>query len=91
MRGSRRAAAMAVGLVAAVAVAAPGGAAAQSTTTHKLDRVEPITVQADDGARLRGHVYLPDRPGPLATVLNLSPYHDAAGAGSPPRTRRRTA
>lgn len=71
----------AVAMAAAMAAVAPGGAAAQDATKHKLDRVEPITVQADDGARMRGHVYLPDRAGPLATVLNLSPYHDRAGSG----------
>lgn len=70
-------------VAASLAVAAPGGAAAQDATKHKLDRVEPITLQADDGARLRGHVYLPDRAGPLATVLNLSPYHDGTANEAP--------
>lgn len=90
--------ARAVALVAAMAVVAPAGAAAgavaqqhhewgraeaENGTPHKLARVEPIMVQADDGALLRGHVYLPDRSGPLATVLNLSPYHDGTDGQAP--------
>jgi predicted acyl esterase len=34
----------------------------------------PFTSTAPDGVSLRGHVYLPDGPGPFATVLELSPY-----------------
>jgi uncharacterized protein len=70
-------------VTAAPGAAAPGAAATQDATTHKLDRIEPITVQSDDGARLRGHVYLPDREGPLATVLNLSPYLDGTAGRAP--------
>lgn len=60
-------------VLAATVLAMPAAASAQATP-HKVDRVVPFTVQADDGARLRGHVYLPDKAGPLPTVLNLTPY-----------------
>jgi len=58
---------------AALLLAAPAGASAQDGG-HKVAKVVPFTVQAEDGARLRGHVYLPDKPGRLGTVLNLTPY-----------------
>jgi putative CocE/NonD family hydrolase len=65
--------------LAATALAAPATAAAQAGP-HKVDRIVPFTVQADDGARLRGHVYLPDKAGPLPTVLNLTPYLGTSSA-----------
>ena len=41
-----------------------------------LSRIQPFETQAADGTLLKGHVYLPVRPGKkrLATVLELSPY-----------------
>lgn len=37
-------------------------------------RVVPFETQAADGTALRGDVYLPEAGGPVATVLQLSPY-----------------
>jgi predicted acyl esterase len=36
--------------------------------------VRALAIPATDGTVLRGHVHLPDGPGPFATVLDLSPY-----------------
>jgi putative CocE/NonD family hydrolase len=72
-------------LIAAVAVAlsmAPGAASAQEYGPHRVAEVVPFAVTAEGGDVLRGHVYLPDAPGPYATVLELSPYHDTT-SGSP--------
>jgi predicted acyl esterase len=41
---------------------------------HSLAEIVPFEVAAADGTMLRGHVYLPDGPGPFATVLEFSPY-----------------
>src|SRR4051794_22309188 len=38
------------------------------------ERVRALAIPAADGTVLRGHVHLPDGPGPFATVLDLSPY-----------------
>ena len=67
--------------VAAALMAMPAVADAQYGP-HKVAEVLPFSVQTQDGETLRGHVYLPDRPGPHATVLELSPYHDTS-SGSP--------
>lgn len=64
-------------VVAMVALAAPAGASAQYGP-HKVAEVKPFSVATEDGKVLRGHVYLPDKQGPHATVLELSPYHDTA-------------
>ncbi len=48
----------------------------------QLAEVEPFEAVAHDGAVLRGHVYLPEGPGPFATVLEFSPYWNH-GAGRP--------
>lgn len=37
-------------------------------------RIEAFQTQTAEGTVLRGHVHLPDGPGPFATVLNFSPY-----------------
>ncbi|MGH3683944.1 MAG: CocE/NonD family hydrolase [Pseudonocardiaceae bacterium] len=37
-------------------------------------RVLPFETRAADGTALRGDVYLPEAPAPVATVLQLSPY-----------------
>ena len=68
-------------LAAVALMAMPVGAAAQYGP-HIVAEVRPFSVQTQDGETLRGHVYLPDRPGPHATVLELSPYHDTS-SGSP--------
>jgi predicted acyl esterase len=72
--GRRRgvAAAIAVGLAAVLAPAA--GAAKAAPALHSVAAALPFSVTAADGTALRGHVYLPDGPGPFATVLELSPY-----------------
>lgn len=47
-----------------------------------LAEIIPFEAVAHDGAVLRGHVYLPEGPGPFATVLEYSPYWNH-GAGRP--------
>ncbi len=47
------------------------GAAAQAAAAV---RVVPFEARAADGTALRGDVYLPEAGGPVATVLQLSPY-----------------
>lgn len=42
---------------------------------HGVDEVVPFSVDVE-GATLRGHVYLPDAPRPLSTILEYSPYFD---------------
>jgi putative CocE/NonD family hydrolase len=41
-------------------------------------RVVPFETRAADGTALRGDVYLPETHGPIATVLQLSPYWNTA-------------
>lgn len=41
---------------------------------HTLDRMEQFSATSADGTVLRGQVYLPKSDGPLATVLEYSPY-----------------
>ena len=72
------------GLVAAVALLlVPAGAGAQTYGPHKVAEVLPFSVQTADGETLRGHVYLPDKPGPHATVLEYSPYYDGTANEAP--------
>ena len=75
------------GMVAAACLLVVGSAMPASASAqygpHKVAEVVPFAVEVEGGDVLRGHVYLPDRPGPYATVLELSPYHDNAGAGTP--------
>ena len=52
--------------VAGAATTDPAGAGEMS--------VVPFELVADDGAHLRGHVYLPSGDGPFATILELSQY-----------------
>jgi predicted acyl esterase len=59
-----------VAAVAALALPATASAAGRA----EVKEVRPLAVVADDGTVLRGHVYLPDREAPLATVLEFSPY-----------------
>ena len=61
---------------AVVSMTVEGGATSEPPEDlHALDRIVPIEVaSAHDGNRLRGHVYLPEGPGPFATVLEYSPY-----------------
>lgn len=40
-------------------------------------RTEMFEARMADGTVLRGHLYLPEAPGPLATVLELSPYFES--------------
>ncbi|MGH3801061.1 MAG: hypothetical protein ACRDTD_13160, partial [Pseudonocardiaceae bacterium] len=59
-------------LVAVLAVVTQvTGAAAQVAAPV---RVVPFETRAADGTALRGDVYLPEAGGPVATVLQLSPY-----------------
>ncbi|HEX8085561.1 MAG TPA: CocE/NonD family hydrolase [Solirubrobacteraceae bacterium] len=70
--GGRTCAAVLAG-VALAAGAAPASAAEVETL--------PFEAIADDGATLRGHVFLPKQaPRPLGTVLSFSPYFYGAGA-----------
>lgn len=41
----------------------------------------PFEVEAEDGTFLRGHVTLPEGPGPFATILELSPYFNTELGG----------
>lgn len=45
----------------------------------RLKEVLPFEGSADDGTRLRGHVYVPDGPGPFATILVYRPYWNEGG------------
>ena len=77
-------------VLAMVALAMPASASAQDAPAkygpHKVAESKPFEVMAEGGKILRGHVYLPDKPGPHATVLELSPYHDTP-IGSPSATK----
>ncbi len=64
-----RCAALVVAVLAVVTLVT--GAAAQAAAPV---RVVPFETRAADGTALRGDVYLPDTGGPVATVLQLSPY-----------------
>lgn len=68
------------GTDSAIAQIGPGVAASGVT-------VESFAVQTADGAVLRGRVYLPAAPGPLATVLEFSPYFNSTAvvATTPPQ------
>ncbi|MBI2078163.1 MAG: CocE/NonD family hydrolase [Euryarchaeota archaeon] len=39
-----------------------------------LQEIKPFVATARDGVKLKGHVYLPNATGPVATVLEYSPY-----------------
>lgn len=41
---------------------------------HSLASIEPFETISFDETPLRGHVYLPDGPGPFGTILEFSPY-----------------
>lgn len=41
---------------------------------HSLKSIEAFETISFDETPLRGHVYLPDGPGPYATILEFSPY-----------------
>lgn len=43
---------------------------------HALAEVRPFEAEMDDGAYLRGHVYIPSGEGPFPIVLDASPYFD---------------
>ncbi|HKR51737.1 MAG TPA: CocE/NonD family hydrolase [Pseudonocardiaceae bacterium] len=58
-------------LVVAVLTAVTLGTAGQVAAAV---RVVPFETRAADGTMLRGDVYLPETGGPVATVLQLSPY-----------------
>lgn len=45
----------------------------------ELDEIQPVDVEASDGAHLRGHTYLPKGEGPFASVLILTPYANIEG------------
>lgn len=47
---------------------------AAQRTLHALKEILPFSVLTPDGVVLRGHVYVPDAPGPLSTILEYSPY-----------------
>jgi X-Pro dipeptidyl-peptidase len=55
-----------VAIAATAALLLPASAQAAS--------IEPFETRTANGLALRGHVHLPDGPGPFATVLNFSPY-----------------
>lgn len=40
----------------------------------RVVRIVGLEVSAQDGAILRGHAYLPEGPGPFATILGFGPY-----------------
>lgn len=44
-----------------------------------LGQLIALEAKAKDGVSLRGHVYLPDGPGPFATILVYSPYWNGGG------------
>ncbi|MDQ3901223.1 MAG: hypothetical protein M3319_12590 [Actinomycetota bacterium] len=69
----KRGLALLVVLLTAMTVAT--GALAQATAAV---RVVPFETRAADGTALRGDVYLPETHGPIATVLQLSPYWNTA-------------
>lgn len=84
MRAGRSAAALrwrALPTVAAVLLAL-GAAhpAAKAGGTLEPETV-PFEVEAEDGTMLRGHVTLPGRAGPFATILELSPYFNTEVGG----------
>ena len=49
-----------------------------------LKDIKAFVATAKDGAKLKGHVYIPDGPGPFPTILEYSPYHnsDAVAGGA---------
>lgn len=49
---------------------------------YSLKEIKPFVATAKDGTKLKGHVYLPNAPEPLATVLEYSPYFNGQSAPS---------
>jgi putative CocE/NonD family hydrolase len=49
---------------------------------YSIKDIRQFVATAEDGTKLLGHVYIPDAPEPLATVLEYSPYHNSQG-GTP--------
>lgn len=47
-----------------------------------LREIVPFETASPDGTALRGHVYLPDTPGPYAVVLEYSPYWNTQNGDS---------
>jgi uncharacterized protein len=48
----------------------------KSRPLSSLKEIKPFVATARDGVKLKGHVYIPDGPGPFGTVLEYSPYHN---------------
>ncbi len=69
-------------VITLLAIALWGCAAAQAAAKpYGLKDIIPFEVLATDGTVLRGDVYLPTKPGPLGTVLGLSPYWNTVAIG----------
>ncbi|HLE47951.1 MAG TPA: CocE/NonD family hydrolase [Candidatus Thermoplasmatota archaeon] len=49
-------------------------------TMAALQDMVPLEATAKDGVKLRGHVYLPEGPGPFGTVLVFMPYWNHGGS-----------
>ena len=77
---------LAAGIVAVAGVAVaprptpPAGAVPAPPMAAAVETL-PFSATASDGTVLRGHVFLPRRGEPLATVLDLSPYWNTAAFG----------
>jgi predicted acyl esterase len=65
-----------IGSTLALLGTAPAGA-----TTAPAPKTVPFEAEAADGTLLRGHVTLPAGSGPLATILELSPYFNTQVGG----------
>lgn len=47
---------------------------------HSLKEIKPFAINTGDGVTLRGSLYVPDGPGPFATILQYSPYFGSVEA-----------
>ncbi len=56
----------------------------------ELAEIRPFEATSADGTALRGHVYMPEGPGPFATVLELSPYWNTASPYGPSEDNEQT-
>lgn len=61
-------------------------AAPANQVLYALKEIRPLEVVANDGVRLRGHIYLPEGSGPFATLLELSPYWHNGGPATNSRS-----
>ena len=64
-----------------IAILLPGGTPGHAAPGSLAPETTAFEAEAGDGTVLRGHVTLPEGPGPFATILELSPYFNTELGG----------